>query len=115
MSMAEVIESIEKDMCRELGERIDEPHEKVDCQTLEDNQLSHVVRPKKINIDILNDFPSTNWTLEGMIGSGLKDIKKYCSTCRHYIERDGECCNADSDYCGGFRCLDDSCEHWEGW
>ena len=112
MSMAEVIESIEKDMCRELGKRIYEPHEKVDCRTLEDKPE---VNPKKINTDILKDFPSTNWTLEGMIGSGLKDIKEYCSTCRHYIKRDGECCNADSDYCGGFRLLDDSCEHWEGW
>lgn len=78
MSMAEVIESIEKDMRRELGERIGEPNEEVDCRTLDDKP-------------------------------------KYCSTCRHYIERDGECCNTDSDYCGGFRCLDDSCEHWEGW
>lgn len=78
MSMAEVIESIEKDMWQELGERIDEPHEEVDCQTLEDKP-------------------------------------EYCSTCRHYINRDGECCNTDSDYCGGFRGLDDSCEHWEGW
>lgn len=112
MSMAEVIESIEKDMWQELGKRIDEPHEEVDCQTLEDKPE---VSPKKINTDILKDFPSTNWTLEGMIGSGLKNIKEYCSTCKHYIERDGECCNADSDYCGGFRCLDDSCEHWKGW
>lgn len=112
MSMAEVIESIEKDMRRELGERIGEPNEEVDCRTLDDKPD---VSPKKINTDILKDFPSTNWTLEGMIGSGLKNIKEYCSTCRHYIERDGECCNADSDYCGGFRGLDDSCEHWEGW
>ena len=112
MSMAEVIESIEKDMWQELGKRIDEPHEEVDCLTLEDKPD---VNPKTINTDILKDFPSTNWTLEGMIGSDLKNIKKYCSTCRHYIERDGECCNADSDYCGGFRGLDDSCEHWEGW
>lgn len=111
MSMAEVIESIEKDMRRELGERIGEPNEEVDCRTLDDKPD---VSPKKINTDILKDFPSTNWTLEGMIGSGLKNIKEYCSTCRHYINRDGECCNADSDYCGGFRCLDDSCEHWEG-
>ena len=78
MSMAEVIESIEKDMWRELEKRIDEPHEKANCQTLE-------------------------------------DVPEYCSTCRHYIERDGECCNEESDYCGGFRGLDDSCEHWEGW
>ena len=112
MSMAEVIESIEKDMRRELGERIGEPNEEVDCRTLGDKQD---VSSKKINTDILKDFPSTNWTLEGMIGSGLKNIKEYCSTCRHYINRDGECCNADSDYCGGFRGLDDSCEHWEGW
>ena len=112
MSMAEVIESIEKDMWQELGKRINEPHEEVDCQTLEDKPD---VNPKKINTDILKYFPSTNWTLEGMIGSGLKNIKEYCSTCRHYINRDGECCNADSDYCGGFRGLDDSCEHWEGW
>ena len=110
MSMAEVIESIEKDMCRELGKRIDEPHEEVDCRTLEDKPE---VSPKKINIDILKDFPSTNWTLEGMIGSDLKDIKEYCSTCRHY--GDEECYNEYSDYCGGFRGLDDSCEHWEGW
>ena len=112
MSMAEVIESIEKDMWQELGKRIDEPHEEVDCHTLEDKPE---VSPKKINTDILKDFPSTNWTLEGMLGSGLKDIKEYCSTCRHYIERDRECYNEYSDYCGGFRCLDDSCEHWEGW
>lgn len=79
MSMAEVIESIEKDMWRELEKRIDEPHEEVDCRTLE-------------------------------------DIHEYCcSMCRHYIIRDRECCNEDSDYCGGFRNLDDSCEHWEGW
>lgn len=112
MSMAEVIESIEKDMWRDLESRSvpEEQPEMVDCQTLEDKPE---VNPKKINIDILNDFPSTNWTLEGMIGSGLKDIKKYCSTCRHY--GDEECYNEDSDYCGGFRCLDDSCEHWEGW
>ena len=78
MSMAEVIESIEKDIWKEPGKRIDEPHEEVDCQTLE-------------------------------------DVPEYCSACRHYIIRDGECCNSDSDYCGGFRGLDDSCEHWEGW
>ena len=76
MSMAEVIESIEKDMWQELGKRIGEPHEEVDCHTLEDKP-------------------------------------EYCSTCRHY--GDEECYNEYSDYCGGFRCLDDSCEHWEGW
>lgn len=78
MSIADVIESIEKDMWRELGERIGEPNEEVDCRTLDDKP-------------------------------------EYCSTCRYCINRDGECCNADSDYCGDFRCLDDSCEHWKGW
>lgn len=114
MSMAEVIESIEKDMWRDLESRSvpESQQEMVDCTTLGDKPE---VNPKKINTDILKDFPSTNWTLEGMIDSGLNNTKEYCSTCRHYIERDGECCNADSDYCGGFRGLDDSCEHWEGW
>ena len=76
MSMADVIESIEKDMWKELGKRIGEPHEEVNCQTLE-------------------------------------AVPEHCSTCRHY--GDEECYNEYSDYCGGFRCLDDSCEHWEGW
>lgn len=112
MSMAEVIESIEKDMWRDLESRSvpESQPEMIDCQTLGDKPD---VNPKKINTDILKDFPSTNWTLEGMIGPGLKDIKEYCSTCRHY--GDEECYNEYSDYCGGFRCLDDSCEHWEGW
>ena len=80
MSMEEVIESIEKDMWRDLESRsVPESHqEMIDCTT-------------------------------------MGDKPEYCSTCRHYIERDGECCNTDSDYCGGFRGLDDSCEHWEGW
>ena len=85
MSMAEVIESIEKDMRRELGERIDEPHEEVDCTTLGDKPD---VSPKKINTDILKDFPSTNWTLEGMIGSGLKNTKEYELLCSGYKNKD---------------------------
>ncbi len=88
MSMAEVIESIEKDMCRGLGKRIDEPHEEVDCRTLEDKPE---VSPKKINIDILKDFPSTNWTLEGMTGSGLKNTKEYELLCSGYKNKDMPC------------------------
>lgn len=62
MSMAEVIESIEKDMWRDLESRSvpEEQPEMVDCKTLEDKPK---VNPKKINTDILKDFPSTKWTL----------------------------------------------------
>lgn len=88
MSMAEVIESIEKDMRRELGERIGEPNEEVDCRTLDDKPD---VSPKKINTDILKDFPSTNWTLEGMIGSGLKNTKEYELLCSGYKNKDMPC------------------------
>lgn len=92
MSMAEVIESIEKDMQRELESRSvpEDQQEVIDCTTLGEE-------PEVVDCRT------------------LEDKTEYCSTCSHYIVRDGECCNADSDYCGGFRLLDDSCEHWEGW
>lgn len=40
--------------------------------------------------------------------------KDYCCTCKWYELEEGVCCNGDSEHCAGFRCLDDSCECWEG-
>lgn len=40
--------------------------------------------------------------------------KDYCCTCKWYATYEGVCCNGDSEHCAGFRCLDDSCECWEG-
>ncbi len=40
--------------------------------------------------------------------------KEYCCTCKWYAEYEGVCCNGDSEYRADFRCLDDSCECWEG-
>lgn len=44
------------------------------------------------------------------------DIKwcKYCCACKWYALEEGVCCNGDSEYRADFRCLDDSCECWEG-
>ena len=88
--MAEVIESIEKDMWQDLESRIipESQQEMIDCTTLGDKPD---VNPKKINTDILKDFPSTNWTLEGMIGSGLKNVKEYELLCSGYKNKDMPC------------------------
>lgn len=40
--------------------------------------------------------------------------KDYCCTCKWYALEEGVCCNYGSEYCADFRCLDDSCECWEG-
>ena len=40
--------------------------------------------------------------------------KKYCCTCKWYALEESVCCNGDSEYRADFRCLDDSCECWEG-
>lgn len=40
--------------------------------------------------------------------------KDYCCTCKWYATYEGVCCNGDSEHCADFRCLDDSCECWEG-
>ena len=32
----------------------------------------------------------------------------------YYATYEGVCCNGDSEHCADFRCLDDSCECWEG-
>ena len=37
----------------------------------------------------------------------------YCCTCKWYALEEAVCCNADSEHCADFRCLDDSCECWE--
>lgn len=42
------------------------------------------------------------------------NIVKYCCTCKWYALEEGVCCNEDSEHCADFRCLDDSCECWEG-
>lgn len=31
-----------------------------------------------------------------------------------YALEEGVCCNGDSEHCADFRCLNDSCECWEG-
>ena len=119
MSMAEVIESIEKDMWRDLESRSipESQQEMIDCTTLgEEPNSQHICgrisggySPKVPCICKDDSMPEELRRVE----EALK--KRYCSTCRHYIEHDEECCNTDSDYCGGFRGLDDSCEHWEVW
>lgn len=40
--------------------------------------------------------------------------KQYCSTCRWSARYEGVCCNGNSWHRADFRCLDDSCERWEG-
>lgn len=40
--------------------------------------------------------------------------KDYCCTCKWYALEEGVCCNDGSEHCADFRCLDDSCECWEG-
>lgn len=40
--------------------------------------------------------------------------KDYCCTCKWYAVEEGVCCNGASEHCADFRCLDDSCECWEG-
>lgn len=40
--------------------------------------------------------------------------KKYCYTGKHYDVFEGVCCNGNSDHRADFRCLDDTCEEWEG-
>lgn len=120
MSMAEVIESIEKDMWRDLESRSvpGSQQEMVDCTTLgEEPNSQHlcgrISGEYSSKIPCMSKDNSMPEELRRAVEEALK--KEYCSTCRHYITRDGECCNEDSDYCGGFRGLDDSCEHWEGW
>ena len=39
--------------------------------------------------------------------------KKYCSTCDYYAVEEGVCVCYKSENCADFRCLDDTCEHWE--
>lgn len=41
-------------------------------------------------------------------------MKKYCCTCKWYAEYEGVCCNRKSEHLYDFRCLDDTCEEWEG-
>lgn len=120
MSMSEVIESIEKDMWRDLESRSipESQPEMIDCTTLGEEPNSQHICGRISNgysskVPCISKDDSMPEELRRGVEEALK--KRYCSTCRHYIERDGECCNADSDYCGGFRGLDDSCEHWEGW
>ena len=119
MSMTEVIESIEKDMWRDLENRsIQESHpEMIDCTTLgEEPNSQHIYGRISGNYSSKVPCISENSMPEELRRGVEEELKKsYCSTCRHYIERDGECCNTDSDYFGGLRGLDDSCEHWEGW
>ena len=120
MSMAEVIESIEKDMWRDLESRSvpEEQPEMIDCTTLGDKPNSQHICGR-ISGGYSSKVPciSKDDSMPEELRRGVEEAleKRYCSTCRHYINRDGECCNTDSDYCGGFRGLDDSCEHWEGW
>lgn len=40
--------------------------------------------------------------------------KRCCGTCKWYAEFEGVCCNGDSEYRADFRCLDDTCNEWEG-
>lgn len=40
--------------------------------------------------------------------------KDYCCTCKWYAVEEGVYCNGGSKHCADFRCLDDSCECWEG-
>lgn len=40
--------------------------------------------------------------------------KDYCCICKWYATYEGACRNSNSEYCVDFRCLDDSCECWEG-
>lgn len=40
--------------------------------------------------------------------------KDYCCTCKWYATYEGVCCNGGSEHRADFRCLDDSCECWEG-
>lgn len=37
---------------------------------------------------------------------------KCCGTCAWYVEFEGVCCNADSEWTADFRCLGDSCSEW---
>lgn len=118
MSMAEVIESIEKDMWRDLESRSVPEYqpEMIDCTTLgEDPNSQHTCG--RISGGYSSKVPciSKDDSMPEELRKSVEEAfeKKYCSTCRHY--GDEECYNEYSDYCGGFRCLDDSCEHWEGW
>ncbi len=45
--------------------------------------------------------------------NGFED-KQYCCTCKWYDTDNGTCFNGDSEHRADFRCLDDSCECWEG-
>ena len=38
--------------------------------------------------------------------------KKYCCTCKWYVEFEGVCTNGDSEFRSDFRCLDDTCDCW---
>lgn len=42
------------------------------------------------------------------------NIPHYCCTCKWYAEFEGVCCNGDSEHRADFRCLDDTCNKWEG-
>ena len=40
--------------------------------------------------------------------------EKCCNNCRKHDDFTWVCFNGDSEHCADFRCLDDSCECWEG-
>lgn len=40
--------------------------------------------------------------------------EKCCKNCRRHDDFTWVCFNGASEYCADFRCLDDSCECWEG-
>lgn len=40
--------------------------------------------------------------------------KNYCCACKWYALEESVCCNGESEHRADFRCLDDSCECWEG-
>ena len=40
--------------------------------------------------------------------------EKCCKNCRRHDDFTWVCFNGVSEYCADFRCLDDSCECWEG-
>ena len=40
--------------------------------------------------------------------------EKCCKNCRRHDDYTWVCYNGVSEYCADFRCLDDSCECWEG-
>lgn len=40
--------------------------------------------------------------------------KDHCCACKWYALEEVVCCNGESEHRADFRCLDDSCEYWEG-